>query len=70
MVQTVLLAFVILLLVVGGMAIGAILTGRRLTGSCGGLSAIDGVDRCTVCGRDVGSGPKARDMARCDGPPN
>ena len=53
MLQTVVLAFVILLLVVAGMAVGVIFRGRRLKGSCGGLGAIDGVDRCSICGRDV-----------------
>ena len=51
--QTVALAFVVLLLAVAGMAIGAIVSGRRLTGSCGGLSAVPGVDQCGVCGREL-----------------
>lgn len=52
--ETIAAAFVVLLLVVAGMAVGVILSGRRIAGSCGGLSAIDGVDRCGVCGRDLG----------------
>ncbi len=51
--ETIGAAFVVLLLVVAGMAVGVILSGRRIAGSCGGLSAIDGVDRCDLCGRDV-----------------
>ncbi|TQV74381.1 (Na+)-NQR maturation NqrM [Denitrobaculum tricleocarpae] len=51
--ETIAAAFVVLLLVVAGMAVGVILSGRRIAGSCGGLSAIDGVDRCDLCGRDV-----------------
>jgi hypothetical protein len=53
LVQTIALAFFVLLLVVAAMAVGVVLSGRRLTGSCGGLSAIPGVDRCGVCGRDL-----------------
>ena len=53
LVETIAIAFVVLLLVVAGMAIGVIVSGRRITGSCGGLSAIPGADRCGVCGRDM-----------------
>ena len=53
MVETVLLAFAVLLLVVAGMAVGVVFSGRRITGSCGGLSALPGVDQCGVCGRDL-----------------
>lgn len=56
--ETIAAAFVVLLLVVAGMAVGVIVSGRRIAGSCGGLSAIDGVDRCDVCGRDVGDTSK------------
>ena len=51
--QTIALTFVVLLLVVIGMAIGVIFAGRRITGSCGGLAAAAGMDRCGVCGRDM-----------------
>ena len=50
MLQTFALAFVILLLVVAGMALGVIFKNRPLAGSCGGLAA-DG--RCTACGREA-----------------
>lgn len=52
--ETIAAAFIVLLLVVAGMAVGVMVSGRRIAGSCGGLSAIDGVDRCGVCGRDLG----------------
>ena len=68
--QTIAIAFVVLLLVVAAMAVGVIVSGRRITGSCGGLGALPGIDRCDICGRDVsdasqvdcgkrGSGPRA-----------
>lgn len=53
LVQTIGIAFVVFLLVVAGMAVGVIFSGRRISGSCGGLSALSGVDRCGVCGRDL-----------------
>lgn len=52
--ETIAAAFVVLLLVVVGMAVGVIVSNRRIAGSCGGLSAIEGADRCGVCGRDMG----------------
>ena len=55
--QTIAIAFIVLLLVVAGMAVGVIVSGRRITGSCGGLGAIDGVDRCGICGQDLSAGP-------------
>ncbi|MEM7170033.1 MAG: (Na+)-NQR maturation NqrM [Pseudomonadota bacterium] len=51
--ETILITFFVLLLAVAGMAIGVMLTGRRITGSCGGLSALPGIDRCDLCGRDL-----------------
>ena len=51
--QTIILAFAVLLLVVAGMAVGVMISGRRITGSCGGLSALPGVEQCGVCGRDL-----------------
>ncbi len=63
MIQTVLIAFSVFMLAVIGMSVGAMVTGRRLKGSCGGLSAIEGAGPCTVCGRDVGSEPEHRSGA-------
>lgn len=63
--QTVVLAFIVLLLAVIGMAVGVILSNRRLTGSCGGLSALPGAERCGVCGRDLND-PEPVDCARQD----
>lgn len=47
-------AFLVFLIAFAGMAIGVIVSNRRVMGSCGGLSAIPGADRCGVCGRDLG----------------
>ena len=51
--DTFLPALFVFLLVVTGMAIGVIVSNKRITGSCGGLSAVPGADRCNICGRDL-----------------
>ena len=56
---TIATTFVVFLLVVAGMAVGVIFSNRRITGSCGGLSAIQGVDKCGVCGRDLSDAPQS-----------
>ncbi|MBN3560616.1 (Na+)-NQR maturation NqrM [Aliamphritea spongicola] len=43
-------AIVIMLLLVAGMAIGVILKGKPITGSCGGMSALGMDTACDVCG--------------------
>jgi uncharacterized protein len=50
---TFILAFALLLAVVAAMAVGAIVKGRTIAGSCGGLNAIAGTDRCAVCSRPI-----------------
>ncbi len=47
------LAFVLLLLIVLGMSLGVILMGKNIKGSCGGLNAIAGADKCLVCKKDI-----------------
>jgi hypothetical protein len=49
---TFLVSFAIIALAVAGMAIGVLVAGRRLQGSCGGLNAIEGLESaCVVCTR-------------------
>ncbi|KZK75633.1 hypothetical protein PsAD13_00198 [Pseudovibrio sp. Ad13] len=50
---TFIIAFIVLVLVVAGMAIGAVFRNKPITGSCGGLNAIEGADHCIVCKREV-----------------
>ncbi|SDZ79423.1 (Na+)-NQR maturation NqrM [Microbulbifer marinus] len=45
-------AFVAMLLIVTGMALGAILQNKPLKGSCGGLNTLGLKDGCEICGGD------------------
>lgn len=50
---TVILTFIILLIVVAGMAIGAIVQGKPIKGTCGGIASL-GLDKaCDICGGDT-----------------
>ncbi|GHB49351.1 hypothetical protein GCM10007094_43230 [Pseudovibrio japonicus] len=50
---TFIIAFIMLILIVAGMAIGAVFRNKPITGSCGGLNAIEGADHCVVCKREI-----------------
>ena len=47
-----LLSLLFMLLIVGGMAIGAMAGRGPLKGSCGGLAAVGIEGRCEICGDD------------------
>jgi hypothetical protein len=51
--ETFLLAFILLLLISIGMAVGVIFMGKTIKGSCGGLNAISGLDKCLICKKDI-----------------
>ena len=58
-------AFILLSLVVAGMSIGAILMGKTIKGSCGGLNAVAGADKCLVCSRPVDPDSPLREKLAC-----
>lgn len=64
---TFVLAFLVLAVVMGGMAIGVMLVGQRMRikGSCGGLNAIAGADKCVVCQKDIDPDSPLRDRVHC-----
>ena len=64
---TFVLAFLLLSVVVVGMSVGVILMGQkmRIKGSCGGLNAIAGADKCVVCQKDVDPDSPLRDKLQC-----
>ncbi|MGC8202671.1 (Na+)-NQR maturation NqrM [Aliiroseovarius sp. PTFE2010] len=63
--QTVLLSFVLLCLVIFGMAVGVIFSGRRIKGSCGGLNAIGDADQCLVCKKEIDPDSPLRERLGC-----
>lgn len=49
---TVLLAFAVLVLVVAAMAVGVLVQGKPIKGSCGGIAALGMGQACDLCGGD------------------
>lgn len=58
-------AFLFLTLIVAGMAIGAILMGKTIKGSCGGLNAVAGADKCLVCSKPIDPDSPLREQLAC-----
>ena len=58
-------AFVLLLTVMLGMALGVIFMGKRIKGSCGGLNAIGDVDHCLVCNKEIDPNSPLRERLKC-----
>ncbi|MEM6933618.1 MAG: (Na+)-NQR maturation NqrM [Pseudomonadota bacterium] len=58
-------AFVLLMLIMAGMALGAMLMGKTIKGSCGGLNAIGDADRCLVCSKEIDPNSPLRDRLDC-----
>ncbi|UWQ48000.1 (Na+)-NQR maturation NqrM [Leisingera aquaemixtae] len=63
--STFLLAFILLLIVTLGMSLGVMLMGKKIKGSCGGLNAISGADKCVVCSKDIDPDSPLRDKLQC-----
>lgn len=59
------LAFAVLLLIVLGMSLGVIFSGRTIKGSCGGLNAVSGADHCLVCKREVDPNSPLHERMQC-----
>jgi uncharacterized protein len=59
------LTFLIMLLIVFGMSLGVIVMGRSIKGSCGGLNAIAGADKCLVCSKPIDPDSPIRDKLDC-----
>lgn len=63
--QTFLITFALLLIIMLGMALGVIFAGRRIKGSCGGLNAISDADQCLVCNKEIDPNSPLRERLAC-----
>ncbi|MDA7963529.1 (Na+)-NQR maturation NqrM [Ruegeria sp.] len=63
--STFILAFILLLIIMVGMSLGVMLMGKTIKGSCGGLNAISGADKCLVCQKDIDPDSPLRDQLQC-----
>lgn len=63
--ETFLLTFAILLVIMLGMALGVIFMDKRIKGSCGGLNAIGDGDECLVCHKEIDPNSPLRDRLEC-----
>jgi hypothetical protein len=63
--ETFVLAFGLLLLIMLGMALGVIFMGKRIKGSCGGLNAISDADHCVVCNKEIDPDSPLRERLQC-----
>ena len=63
--STFILAFALLGLVVLGMSLGVMLMGKTIKGSCGGLNAISGADKCMVCSKEIDPNSPLRERLQC-----
>jgi len=59
------LTFGLLGLTILAMSAGVLLAGKRITGSCGGLNTLAGVDKCLVCKQSVDPDSPLRDRLQC-----
>jgi len=50
---TFIITFILFTLVIAIMSLGVILMGKNIKGSCGGLNAVSGSDKCLVCNKDI-----------------
>ena len=50
--QTVILSFIVLILIVAGMAVGVLMGRKPIAGSCGGMTALGMDVACDVCKGD------------------
>ena len=63
--ETFLFAFVLLGLIMVGMALGVIFMGKTIKGSCGGLNAIGDADQCLVCHKEIDPNSPLKERLNC-----
>ena len=59
------LAFLFFLTITLLMSLGVMLMKKNIKGSCGGLNAISGSDKCSVCNKDIDPDSPLIDQLNC-----
>ena len=52
-VEIFIITFVVFLIIILIMSLGVMLMNKNIKGSCGGLNAISGSNKCSVCNKDI-----------------
>ena len=47
------ITFIVFLIIILIMSLGVMLMNKNIKGSCGGLNAISGSNKCSVCNKDI-----------------
>ncbi len=63
--ETFVISFGLMLLIVIGMSLGVMLMGKRIKGSCGGLNAISDADHCVVCSKEIDPNSPLKERLQC-----
>ena len=58
-------AFLFFLVITLLMSLGVMLMKKNIKGSCGGLNAISGSDKCSVCNKDIDPNNPLIDQLNC-----
>ena len=58
-------AFLFFLIITLLMSLGVILMKKNIKGSCGGLNAVSGSDKCSVCNKDIDPDSPLIDQLNC-----
>ena len=59
------IAFLFFLIITLLMSLGVMLMKKNIKGSCGGLNAISGSDKCSVCNKDIDPDSPLIDQLNC-----
>ena len=63
--DTFIFAFSFFLIITLLMSLGVLLMKKNIKGSCGGLNAISGSDKCSVCNKDIDPNSPLIDKLDC-----
>ena len=59
------ITFTLLSIIIILMSLGVMLMGKNIKGSCGGLNAISGSDKCSICNKDIDPNNPLIDQLNC-----